>query len=327
VRSALRSLGSVADSIWGRLAITVGLLTLAFSLVDFESIVRLLSGGRWTLFALAVGLLLASLPIAAFRWKLFLEAAGFEISGLRALRAYAAGAFATNFLPSQFGGDAVRALLVAQRGERIRALTTVVIDRLTMFICLVAAAWLFIAPQIEKVPPLILGTLAAVTAFLGLLALLVAPFSAGVRRFVLRFLPAAARLGPEIAATARACVSSRSILVRTAVLGLCYEALVFGAILLIARTLRLELPSAAIVAATPPALLLAALPLSIGGLGVREGGYILLLAPAGASATTATVLSLMFGTAYALSTLPGGLTLLLPWSSDRARSRWHGMHR
>jgi hypothetical protein len=47
------------------------------------------------------------------------------------------------------------------------------------------------------------------------------------------------------------------------------------------------------------------LPFSIGGLGIREGGFVVLLGQAGVSATDATVFSLLNGLAFALASLPG----------------------
>ena len=54
----------------------------------------------------------ASLLLGAGRWYLFLRAAGVERAPSSVLRAYLIGAFTTNFLPSQVGGDVTRAWLV-----------------------------------------------------------------------------------------------------------------------------------------------------------------------------------------------------------------------
>ena len=60
-------------------------------------------------------MILCSFVLASERWRLLLVVGGG--AGVRgaALRAYLAGAFANNLLPTGFGGDALRAWIVARR--------------------------------------------------------------------------------------------------------------------------------------------------------------------------------------------------------------------
>ena len=75
--------------------------------------------------------MLVALLLAAYRWHLFLGAAGVGRTLPEATRAYLIGAFTTNFLPSQFGGDVTRAWIAARAGTRIRVAATVLVDRAT----------------------------------------------------------------------------------------------------------------------------------------------------------------------------------------------------
>ena len=94
-------------------------------------------------------------------------------------------------------------------------------------------------------------------------------------------------------------------------MGLAFQALIALAAWLIARSIALGVPFAALLATLPVVLVLAAAPVSIGGLGVREGSYVLLLGQAGVGATDATLFSLMTAATFAIASLPGGLALLL----------------
>src|SRR5207253_1306857 len=92
---------------------------------------------------------LASFLVAGIRWHLFLRAAGIDATRRATVAAYLTGAFANNFLPSQFGGDVTRAWIVSTRGARVVAAATVVVDRATALACLVPGA----PPR----PPAVLG--------------------------------------------------------------------------------------------------------------------------------------------------------------------------
>ena len=59
-----------------------------------------------------------------------------------------------------------------------------------------------------------------------------------------------------------------------------------------------------------PVLIVSVLPISIGGFGVREGSYVVLLSYAGVNSTDAALLSLLTAAAFAIASLPGGLALI-----------------
>ena len=80
--------------------------------------------------------------------------------------------------------------------------------------------------------------------------------------------------------------------------------------MLIALSISLDV-SFAVLGVTLPLVLVITVPVSIGGFGVREGSYVLLLSYAGVSATDATLFSLLSAAAFALASLPGALALLV----------------
>src|SRR5437870_458879 len=148
----MERLRRVARSFWLRALVSFGLLALVVSQIDLGAGTSRLSHGRWAWFVAAVALLFFSFLVAAARWFLFLEAAGVGESVSDAVRAYLIGAFTTNFLPTQFGGDLTRAWLAGRPGTRIRTATTVVVDRATAIGCLIVVAWLAFAIGPAPVP-------------------------------------------------------------------------------------------------------------------------------------------------------------------------------
>jgi uncharacterized protein (TIRG00374 family) len=305
----VKLLARLAGSFWVRLVVSIGLLALVATQVDFGRGVHRLAEGQWGWFALAVVTLVVASAVASFRWHLYLEACDVDRDWRRALRAYFMGTFTSNFLPSQVGGDLARVLMVGQRGKRVRAFTTVALDRATALACLIAIAWVFAAADPDGVPRSLLLTLAVVSA---LLAALVAALLGvvGRRDSIRRRLPE--RLKPlvgEVLASVRASVQSQ-VLIRTLLLGLLFQGLGVLAAWLIGLSIGLSVPVSALVTTLPLVVTLSFLPFSIGGLGVREGGFVVLLGQAGVSATEATVFSLLNGLAFALASLPGALVLL-----------------
>ena len=104
-RGVLAILRRLAGSFWIRLLVSAGLLAIVATQIDFHALRGQLSGASWGWFAAAVAVLFVSFVVGALRWHIFLGAAEVGSSRGQAIRAYLIGAFTTNFLPSQIGGD------------------------------------------------------------------------------------------------------------------------------------------------------------------------------------------------------------------------------
>lgn len=301
---------AVVTSLPGRLVITAALLAAVALSIDWTQVGDRVGAGHWGVFALAVAALIAGLTLGGVRWHLLLRAAGLPVTGAETGRAYAIGLFANNFLPTSFGGDAARAIIVAPPGRGlVRALVSVLVDRLTALICLVAVCWLLVALNPSTVPGelvLALGVL-TVAGAVGLVIALPA-----MRRGAARFLPA--RLRPsaaEVGAQLRAYLADFTLMWRIFALGLGFQAFVVLEAWLLVRSVDLDIPLAVIAVSLPLALVATMLPFSIAGFGLREGAYVVILGTAGVSAADATLFSLLSVIAMTLASLPGGLAMLL----------------
>jgi uncharacterized membrane protein YbhN (UPF0104 family) len=298
----------LARSLWVRAVVSICLLAAVATQIDFGLIRSRLSGGSWGWFVLAALALLASFVVGGVRWQIFLVAAGVESTRRTAVRAYLIGTFTTNFLPTQIGGDVTRIFVAARPGLRTRAAVTVVLDRATALACMIAVGWFLIALNPGAVPGQLYAALASATAAFAVVTILgVLFFRAGALR---RLVPDRARpTAVEIKIALVACLT-RSTLARTLLVGLGFQALVYLAAWLVARSISLDLPAAVIGAVLAPVLILSTAPVSIGGFGVREGSFVLLLGYAGIGATNAALYSLLVAAAFALASLPGALALL-----------------
>jgi uncharacterized membrane protein YbhN (UPF0104 family) len=299
------SLRRLAESTWLRAIISVGLMAIVLSQIDLGNAATTLSAGNWALFAAAVAVLFGSFLLAAIRWDLFLETAGMQHRRPGTIAAYLIGAFTNNFLPSQVGGDLTRAWLVGARGTRVRAATTVVVDRTSALACLIVASWLVYAFDPTPVPDTLVLTLGVTSAALLAAAATAALAVRGAGGMHNRL----RSVSGDALSTARACLRV-DVLARALALGVVFQGLVLLALWLAAQVISLDTPFSVLAVTLPAVLILSTLPISIGGFGVRESSFVLLLGRAGVSATDATLLSLVSAAAFAFASLPGALALV-----------------
>lgn len=257
----------------------------------------------------------------AARWRGLLVARGCRVSLPHVSHIILVGMFANNFLPTSFGGDAYRGVAVDKACPGFsRALASVLVDRLLgLFVLLCLATAALVVGVADEVPK---DTLWAVFATGGGVAALLVIFLAiggwrslvrliplaGVRDRVERFTTAVSSYGSAPGALAVAFVWSVAMQVV-----IIFQVYLFG--------LSLDLSVSVLVYAlfVPVILTFLMLPVSIGGLGVREGLFVLFFATAGVPAAQALGLSLLFLVSGLILSLYGGYLLMISGAEER---RW-----
>jgi glycosyltransferase 2 family protein len=309
--SVLRRLAAIATSLPGRIVISAGLLAIVALSIDWADVTDRLSDASWGLFALATLLLISNISLAALRWQLLLNGAGLHPRLRASLRAYWIGLFANNLLPTGFGGDAVRAWLVAPKGAPLaRALTSVIVDRATAFGVLLPIAWLGAAIGGDEIPSTIVVLLAIVTAVSAAGALVAVVLLR--RRGLGRFLPAAMRpWAAEVASTLRRYGSERERMAEVVFLAVAFQFLIIAATWVLSESLGLDIGPELIAVVLPLVLFATIIPISIAGFGVREGAFVALLGEAGVSSADAVLLSLATVASLAIASLPGGVLMMV----------------
>jgi uncharacterized membrane protein YbhN (UPF0104 family) len=291
---------------WPRAALRIGGSAVALALLlrflplgELWTTLRRLPLQLW-IFVVA-GYLTAHL-IAASKWRLMVNIGGASLSFRQAVRCYASGLFSTLFLPSVIGGDVVRAGL-ALRSGRSKAAVIVgsFLDRIIDFLALalLAASGVVLAPGAlaPESRHIFLAVGAAIAVVAILLVAIVAWFPA--RRFSFRMRRGLVRLR-------RAAYSVRRQ-PQYIVSALCLALVVQGSFIWltarVAEASHLQLPFRAWLFAWPLAKLSALVPLTQGGIGVREAALAALLVPFGARA----VLTVAVGLAWEGVIISGGL--------------------
>lgn len=256
-----------------KLAVTLVAAYLALRRIDGAELWRALRAVVLGPALTAFGLYLAGQLLSAWRWHLIARAVGLAQGFGRSAVFYFVGMFFNHVGPSTLGGDLVRALyLGAGQGRRPTAMATVALDRLLGLVALllIASAAVMLSARVA-LPRVLTVVTVVVTCALVLGWLLVGALAS-------RGLAADSRLAAfarsEIAVVAR----DPAMLGRLTAISMVFHAIQIVAAMAVGRAVGLEVASSYYLVFHPLVAVMAALPVSIAGLGVRELGYVYFLA-------------------------------------------------
>jgi hypothetical protein len=295
---------------------------VAIQITDLASFRDTLAAARPAYLAGCVVIYYIGVWISCIKWQLLLNAQSVTVGIVPLMRWYLAGAFTASFLPSDVGGDLGRGMLASRVIANKSALwSSIALERLSGLagLFILAAGTLALSPALLGWHPLAplaaLAVLAAGVVLLGTLLLRTA--SPG-------WLPlcvsrAIAQLRAALAGYGR----KPQVIVICLILSLPYHMLTVLSTWFVLLSLA---PATAFGPAwvAPLVSLIGVIPLTPGGLGMREGVQAVLLQRAGvdgATALAAAVVSRVLLWAVTLSGLPALLTELRPFRAGQANRR------
>ncbi len=291
---------------WLKLAVSGGLLFLLLALLPWHEVRDAAARLRPSVWAAAFILFCAGHQLGVVKWQLLVNAGLAQLRLIDATRAYFAGLFANLFLPSIVGGDVLRATLAGKSTGRPEAavlggIADRVIDLATMGLFITGATLV----SKEALP----GSVARVSAILVALGIVgVGVFVVlAIRRPLARW-PAKVRrpLGRSLVALRRLSRSPRS-----AVLALMASVLIQGLFILLNAWLGAEIgisvPLKVWFLAWPLAKVAGLMPISLGGIAVRDATLAALLVPFGVPLAQGVVAGLLWQTINVVGGLAGGV--------------------
>jgi glycosyltransferase 2 family protein len=292
-------------------AITVSLIAVICSKIDFNLLARRLDGSGAIFFVLGVMLLAANaIPVGARWWLLLRRLDVATVSLGYAVAATYVGVFAGQVLPGAVGTDAVRGWLCYNRGASLRlTIMSLVTDRMLAIVGVVLMAGLAWFWHFETFD----DRLGRQIAMLGALVALAAAGAIWLLPALTRFLAKYwARLRPvqDLTAIFRFTALSRAGLAGLA-LSLVTMTMTVNAAILFARGFGIALAPSSAYVAVPVAVLSSSLPISIAGWGVREASLSYGLVLFGIAPEDAALVGLSLGIGILLASLPGGIVTLL----------------
>jgi uncharacterized protein (TIRG00374 family) len=290
---------------------------------------------HWLLLMLGGHLLfLGAYLLGIARWHLLLRSHGIGLRGSRCVTLFFIGHFFNAFLPGATGGDVMKAYYAARETHhrKTEAVTTVFLDRLLGLVALLILVLVILAfrirflltqPSLEKAALFLLFTLVVI----GLVVTLLWRRNWLENRIVKQiaqsaYLPAVVRSqAARIYSTVYHFRAQPAVLAKAFGLSLGVHILSLLACCLFATAIRSGLTVFQAFTLFPLLGALGSIPITPGGLGIREGAAVMIFGTVGIPPMTAFLLSLIPWLSVTLWSLFGGVLYLAePLRNDHARA-------
>jgi len=276
----------------GRLLVTLAAAWYIFSKVDWVTLLDLLAHADPVQLALAAVLLVAQLMVMAWRWQIVIELLGGPVVPVASLIiALGRGMLLGQPLPSTIGGDAVRTVVLSPRIGFALAVRSVICDRilaLAILVALVVVTLPLFAWFIESGRAFVTLAVVAIAGLATFIAVVAQPS-------VLSGMPwLGAHLSTLVNDLRRSLTCGKRSL---SLLVLALTTHIFGILLIyqLARAVATPISLLACSLIVPPALLIASIPISLGGWGLREGVLAAGFVMVGATSEAGVATSILFG--------------------------------
>jgi len=316
-----RDSGKSRRPIWKHPAFRIGgsvvilaLLLVALPFGEMKEALQRVPLGVWPL---ALGIYMSLHLIGVAKWRLLINAAGAELPFGICARAYYWGLFGNTFLPSIVGGDVVKAGVAMSAAKSKSGLVLgSLIDRLLDIIGMAAVAGIgallsprALDPQSRRIF-VGLGLLLAVAGLGAVLGVAMLP----IRRFPFKIRRKMAQVRQALRATA----GNYQALVGAFLLGMLLQSTLVVLNYWLGIVIGISIPLYVWLFVWPLAKVSGLLPVTQGGIGVREAAQAALFAPFGVSAVKAVATGLVFEVVIITGGLLGGA---LAWSLGRRAAR------
>ena len=286
-----------------RAAVTAVVLAYISYDVDHADLRATLSSVHVRDLLLPLGLFLAGQVLSGLKWWLVGRSVGLTRPVMEYVRYYFIGMVVNVFGVSTIGGDVVRGLYLGGGQHAALALNSVIFDRVSGLAILTAlGALALLAFPSYHLPP----------------ALSVALTAGGVGIAVgwwtcprlVRLLPARNRFRLQVEHDLAPFWRDRHLLVQISALSAIFHLSQVGVQYLLARAAGTSLPFSYCLVMHPVLSLMLALPISIGGFGVREGGYLYFLTRLDVDDSIAVTMGLLWWLMTAVSGAIGALVFI-----------------
>lgn len=278
-----------------KFAVTAALLVFLLRRIDFGGVFGVFGRADFSKMAQAFALFLLLNILIFFRWRILLAGLSVHVSALQLLRTYLSSLFVNLVFPSTLGGDTLRTVTVSRQAGRHSSgiLATVILDRLFGFIGLVTLFGVVVAFNTRVLRDYgIVFAAILLGASVGIISAVM--FSARFFRGTVRLVPWKG-LREYFYGIHEASIGFRGkkrilfdawLISVVAHLGLCFM------YYLAAQAAHIPLRLVHCFLFVPIITVVSVIPVSVGGLGVRDAAAVVLLGRAGLTPEEAVILSL-----------------------------------
>ena len=293
-----------------KLAVSGGLLWFIATNFDIGTSAARLSQLDVVYVLAAVVVFILLLTNNLLRWRIVMRAINALLPLGQSFQILYVGIFFNQTLPSSVGGDAVRIILARRHGLSLQgAVNGVMLERVVNIfglIVLVVATQPFLLSRIGDNPAKFVFPILAALAVAGIMILM-----------LLDRIPERFRRWSIVRGAANLAGDTKSLFlspgraltaVGFGVLGMVLLSLI---VYFLALALGIQVSPVDTMVLVPPVMLIASVPISIAGWGLRESAMVAAFSFLGVAEGDAFVLSVLFGLANIVASLPGGLIWLL----------------
>jgi len=285
-------------AIFFRVGISIAMLIFLFTHIDSKSLLEIIKHADKPLLFLGFFIAFFSYLFCLFRWKMLLKAVGIDLPLKRVIISFAGGTFFSLFLPSTIGGDFMRTLDLSAHTRRPKdVIATVLLDRLSGYVGLVLLSlvallvgWKFIQSKI------ILFSVAIITGILAAILLMLFNNFLYSRINIHLHSPNAGRIRKLIKNLHEEIYIFRNrkkVIVNNLIMSLLVQIVSPLISFVIALSLGIKINIIYFFIFLPIIGAITLLPISIGGLGLRDATTIFFFAKAGVSKDLAFAMSLI----------------------------------
>jgi uncharacterized protein (TIRG00374 family) len=296
-----------------KLGVSAAILTVLALKTDWEHVTAALRGLRWSGAFASFGVVVVAQLFSAVRWQWLARPLGFGGSLGKYIAAFFVGMFFNLLLPTSVGGDAVRAVYLNAKSGRLGfAALSVLLDRLSGLLVLLCVACLAAVLCPIDLPPWVKLAVGG-CALAAVVGLALTPWLAKAASGLTGH-PKFARLGRLAAKLQDALAVYRReprLIVTSTALSAVVQASSVLQVGLLGLAVGLDIPWAVYGIAAPMVALLTLLPVSFNGMGLREAGMVLFLAPAGVPAGTAVTVAFLWFLVQTAAGIVGGAVYAL----------------
>lgn len=277
-----------------KLLVSAGSLYLVFSKTDISQVALTLRKIGPTAFLSASFLYIASLLGATFRWKLLLPE---QFTLRRLFSLYMIGSFFSSFLPGVIGGDAVKAYYLNKDAKKLSlTVASIFMDRYLGYVALILMGMLGLpfafsllagSPYKWVMPAFFVAFVFGSLLFFGLQLGKRFTFLAEFYEYFMTF------------------KDKKPVVLKAVLISAVIQIMGFTSVALLSAAMGEHIPFSLLCVFLPIIITLTTLPISISGIGVREGAFVLLFGLIKVTPEAATSLSLAWFFSSFVGSLPG----------------------
>ena len=306
-----------------RLLVSGSLIAILLSLVNLSELGHALQSASIWYLLVALLLVFLRLIIMAYRWHIMLSEKGMSVPFYSLTAIYFVGRFFSRFLPTVIGGDIVRGYELSKISHRlVDSAATIVMERILGFVAAFIVCWISLIFGYRYLEgtniPAIIGGMS-----FGFILLLAVMFNATLMTRILSLSRVIKRWNIEgklIKAyrSLHAFTASRDVLVKGLLVSCIHQIVGIAVAFFVSQALGLEVPFVYFLVAIPMIWIIMMIPVSIAGLGVREGAFVLFFTQYGVSSENSLLLSLLIFGLNMVIALFGGI--IYAWGGYRKRA-------